>query len=220
MRLIFATNNKHKMREINEILGEKYKGFVFLMSDLGISIDPDETGNSFLENANIKSIALYEEMKNKKLLKNDDYIIADDTGLCIDFLNREPGIHSARYLGKDVSQDVKNNKILELMKEVADDDRTAYFITILSVLEIKDGIKGEYIFHFFEGKVNGYIAKTIEKTDGFGYDPIFAVGSPSDIKEGKVKTYSNLGASEKNKISHRAKALHNFVLYLEKRHNI
>ena len=220
MRLIFATNNKHKMREINEILGEKYKGFVFLMSDLGISINPDENGSTFSENANIKSTALYQEMKNRKMIKDDDYIIADDTGLCIDFLGGEPGIHSARYLGKDVSQDEKNNKILKIMENVADEDRTAYFITILSVLEIKNASENGYISRFFEGRVDGYIARNIEKTEGFGYDPIFAVGSPSDIKDAKVKTYSNLGAYEKNKISHRARALHNFVLYLEKRHNI
>lgn len=220
MRLIFATNNKHKLSEIIEILGEKYKDFVFTMADFDIKIDPDENGKSFLENANIKSNALYQEMKNKNLLKNGDYIIADDTGLCIDYLNGEPGIYSARYMGADVSQEEKNKKILDIMKEVPDVKRTAYFVTILSVIEVLDVDKDECISISFEGKVTGYMARSIEKTGGFGYDPIFAVGDPGDIKKGEVKTYSNLGMKEKNKISHRARAIHNFVLYLEKKHNI
>ena len=83
-----------------------------------------------------------------------------------------------------------------------------------------DAEKCDYKIHIFDGIVNCYIARTIEKTGGFGYDPIFAVGDPVDIKNGRVMTYSNLGIKEKNKISHRAKAIHNFVLYLEKKHNI
>ncbi|MBR3288450.1 MAG: RdgB/HAM1 family non-canonical purine NTP pyrophosphatase [Lachnospiraceae bacterium] len=220
MRLIFATNNKHKMSEITEILGEKYKDFVFKMSDLDIAIDPEENGKSFLENATIKSTALYKEMESKNLLKDDDYIISDDTGLCIDFLNGEPGIYSARYIGTDISQDEKNLKILDMMKDIEDSERTAYFITVLSVIHIIDAKKHSFESLSFEGKIDGYIAKSIEKTEGFGYDPIFAVGDTSDISKGSVKTYSNIGISEKNKISHRARALHNFVLYLAKKHNI
>ena len=220
MRLIFATNNKHKMSEIIEILGEKYKDFVFNMSDFDITIEPEENGNSFVENANIKSFALYNEMKNKCLLKKDDYIISDDTGLCIDYLNGEPGIFSARYLGKDISQEEKNQRILDMMEEVEDSKRTAYFITVLSVIHIFSNDEDKVETISFEGRIDGYIAKSIEKTDGFGYDPIFAVGNTADLISGKVKTYSNLGISEKNKISHRARALHNFVLFLAKKHNI
>ena len=220
MRLIFATNNSHKLNEIIEILGEKYKDFVFTMADFEIKIDPDENGKTFKENADIKSTALYREMKCKGLLRNGDYIIADDTGLCIDYLNGAPGIYSARFLGKDVSQSDKNNNILELMKDVANHERTAYFITILSVIEVLDINIGEHKVINFEGKIDGYIAKKIEKTDGFGYDPIFAVGNPADIEKDSVKTYSNIGIAEKNRISHRARAIHNFVLYLEKTHNI
>ena len=98
MRLIFATNNKHKFSEIVEILGEKYKDFVFNMADFDIKLNPVEDGNTFLENANIKSTALYQVMREKRLLNNGDYIIADDTGLCIDFLDGAPGIHSARFI--------------------------------------------------------------------------------------------------------------------------
>lgn len=220
MRLIFATNNKHKFSEIVEILGEKYKDFVFLMSDLGVFVDPEEKGETFKENAHIKSMSLYDEMKKRNLLMNGDFIISDDTGLCIDYLNGEPGIYSARFLGPNASQDEKNEKILELMKDVQNDGRKAYFITILSVIEVDDASQSKITEHFFEGRVDGYIAKKIEKMGGFGYDPIFAVGSPDDIEKGFVKTYSNIGVTEKNKISHRARALSNFVHYLEKTHNI
>lgn len=220
MRLIFATNNLHKIKEIIEILGEKYKDFVVLMSDLNITISPEENGSSFIENANIKSKALYEEMQNRKLLSNGDYIIADDSGLCIDALNGEPGIYSARYFGNKTNQEEKNLKILELMKDVADLDRKAHFITILSVIEVLDVVKNEIVINNFEGRVDGYITKKVEKSAGFGYDPIFGVGNPLDIMKNNVKTYENKGAFAKSEISHRAKAIHNFVLYLEKKHNI
>jgi non-canonical purine NTP pyrophosphatase (RdgB/HAM1 family) len=220
MRLIFATNNKHKMSEIIDILGEKYKDIIFIMSDLGININPDETGKTFYDNAYIKSKALYDVMKEKRMLKNGDYLIADDTGLCIDYLDGAPGIYSARFLGENTKQSDKNNKILELMKNVTNSERKAYFITVLSVIEIIDTLANSTLEHAFEAKVDGYIAKSIEKTEGFGYDPIFAVGDPKDMEKGIIKTYSNLGISEKNKISHRARALHKFVLYLEKEHNI
>lgn len=220
MRIIFATNNKHKFSEIVEILGEKYKDFVFAMKDFDIKIDPNENGSTFLENANIKSNALYQEMKKNNLLIDGDFIIADDTGLCIDFLNGDPGIYSARYMGPNISQEEKNKKILDIMKDIPDDKRKAYFITILSIIEVLRVDRDDYRMLSFEGRVDGYIARNIEKTVGFGYDPIFAVGEPTDIKNGVVKTYSNLGSKEKNKISHRARAIHSFVLYLEKRHNI
>ena len=219
MRLIFATNNFHKLSEIKDILGVKFRDIVFSMSDLNIHLDPVESGSTFDENSYIKSSALYNAMKNNNMLKTNDYIIADDTGLCIDFLDGAPGIMSARFMGKDTNQDMKNKQIILLMKDVKNEERTAYFITSLSVLEIKNPYDLPKKM-FFEGRINGYIAKSIEKTDGFGYDPIFAVGNPNDIEKGQVKTYSNLGIQEKNKISHRAIALLKFVQYLAKDHNI
>ncbi len=218
MRLIFATNNFHKLSEIKDILGNKYSPYIFTMSDLKISVEPEETGNTFSENALIKSKALYEEMKKNNLLMKGDYLISDDTGLCIDYLDGAPGIKSARFMG-NVSQDEKNNKILELLKDVEDEKRTAHFITVLSVIEIGDDASNLKVLSF-EGKIKGYIPKNIEKKGGFGYDPIFAVGDVKDIKLGNVKTYSNLGSEKKNKISHRAIALSKFVEYLEKNHNI
>lgn len=219
MRLIFATNNKHKLSEIRDILGDNYKDFVFTPGDFGVSTNPDENGKTFTENATIKAMALYEVLKNKNLLEKDDYIIADDTGLCIDYLDGAPGIMSARYMGENTSQEEKNLKILDIMKDLTDDKRTAYFITVLAVVWIKEGSAKPEVLAF-EGRIDGYIAKKIEKTEGFGYDPIFAVGNTGDLATGNVKTYSNIGTSNKNKISHRARAISAFVQYLEKSHNI
>ena len=218
MRLIFATNNAHKLSEIKGIMGSKYSSCIFTMSDLGVCVDPVENGKTFDENAFIKSNALYSVLMNKNMLLKGDFIISDDTGLCINFLNGEPGIMSARYMG-NISQEEKNNKILDILKNVDNSKRGAYFITVLSVIEISDDIQNPKIVSF-EGKIDGYIAKKIEKTEGFGYDPIFAVGDVSDIESGTVKTYSNIGIEKKNKISHRARALLKFVEYLEKKHNI
>lgn len=215
MRLIFATNNEHKMNEIKDILGEKYKNIVYSLKDIGINVNPDESGKDFIENSCIKSMASYEELKKQGKLLFDDYVIADDTGLCIEFLDGAPGIMSARFMGKETNQSDKNNKILELMKDIDDSKRIAYFVTELSVMnETYDKPM------IFEGKIDGYIVKKIEKTGGFGYDPIFAVGDVSDIAKGRVKSFSNLGQKVKNEISHRAIALKKFVQFIEKNHNI
>ena len=218
MRLIFATNNKHKISEIRAILGEKFSPYIFTMSDIGVEVNPDENGKTFLENAYIKSNALYIEMKNNNLLEDNDFIISDDTGLCIKYLDNAPGIYSSRFMG-NISQEEKNKKILDLMKDLDDSERYAFFITKIVVIEVKR-MQDEPKILDFEGKIEGYIAKKIEKTDGFGYDPIFAVGDYTDINKDEVKTFSNLGINVKNKISHRAKALLKFVEYLEKNHNI
>lgn len=215
MRLIFATNNLHKLSEIKSILGDKYASFVFSTKDLMLNVDPEESGNSFAENSKIKANALYDTMKSNDLIKVGDYIIADDTGLCIDYLDGAPGIYSARYMGENVSQEEKNLKILDIMKDVPNDKRTAYFVTNLAVIEVKDKWKKETPL-IFEGRINGYIVKIIEKTGGFGYDPIFAVGSTDDLAKNTVNTYSSMGIANKNKISHRARAIAAFVQYLEK----
>ena len=99
MRLIFATNNNHKLNEIKAILPNMYRNIAFSLGDLNISVNPDENGSSYEENANIKSYACYFALRDKNLLLIGDYIIADDSGLSIDCLNGEPGIHSARFLG-------------------------------------------------------------------------------------------------------------------------
>ena len=221
MRIIFATNNKHKLSEIVSIFGDDYKDKVFSLNDFDIHIDPEEKGKTFEENANIKSKAAYEVLREKNVLKVGDFIISDDTGLCIDYFDGAPGIYSARFMG-DISQTEKNKKIIEEMKDLDFGKRNAYFITNLSVIEIrldKDLIDMPAA-KTFVGKVDGFIAKNLEGSDGFGYDPIFAVKEYSDLSKNIVKTYSSLGQKCKNSISHRAKAIEAFVDYLEKNHNI
>ena len=195
MRFIIATNNKHKLKEFREIFGEKYDGKIFSIADIGVQSNPTENGKDFKENSLIKASALYKEITDKKLLKKDDYIIADDTGLCIEYLNGAPGLFSARYLGDDIPQHVKNEKIIDMMKDVSHDKRNAFFITILTV--IHDGNTKQY-----EGKINGHIALFIDVDAGFGYDPIFEVNG---------KTFAEMGPERKNKISHRAIAVEKFL---------
>ena len=218
MRLIFATNNNHKLNEIKDILGFKYSEVVYSLADFNINIDPEENGHTFDENANIKSTAAFKALKENNLLMVGDYIISDDTGLLIDYLNGAPGLYSARFMG-DISQKEKNTKIIDLMKDCEDAKRTAHFETHLSVIEIKidNDIINMPTPMIFIGKMNGYIAKNLEGTDGFGYDPIFAVGNPCNIDKKITETYASIGQDRKNKISHRANALKMFVEYLEKK---
>lgn len=214
MRLIFASNNLHKLSEVRDILGPKYNKFLYSLNDFNLKVDPDENGNTYEKNANIKSKALYEALQNKKLLLKNDFIFADDTGISIDFFDGKPGIHSARFMG-DVSQSEKNKKIIELMKDVPIDKRNAHFTTKLSVRPIiidKDFLDMPQAI-IFDGRVDGYIADNIFGDEGFGYDPIFVVKEYN-------QTYASLGQKIKNSISHRAKAILAFVNYLEKNHNI
>lgn len=225
MRLIFATNNFHKMNEIRDILDDKYRSFVYSLDDLGVSVNPEETGKSFEENADIKSKATYYTLVKDDLLRKDDFVIADDTGLCIDFFDGAPGIYSARFMG-NISQAEKNEKILYEMKDIPDEKRTAHFETYLSVIIANECLLNDNKYtdtpktHIFKGYVRGFIAKTKDGDEGFGYDPIFAVGSIDNLINDKVFTYSKLGQKEKNKISHRACALSSFISYLEKSHNM
>ena len=199
-------------------MGAKYENSIFSLSDFGVVVNPNETGATFFENANIKSVVSFNELKEKKLLKVDDYIIADDTGLLIDFLDGKPGIYSARFMG-DISQKEKNEKIINLMENCKNSERTARFETHLSVIEInndKNIINMPKPLHFV-GIMNGFIAKKLVGNSGFGYDPIFAVCDYRDLDKDEVLTYASIGQDKKNAISHRAKALKLFVSYLEKK---
>lgn len=221
MRLIFASNNNHKLSEMKSILGDKYSIFLYSLNDFDIHIDPDEAGTTFKENADIKSKATYTALKEKGELKVGDFIFSDDTGLCIDYFDGAPGIYSARFMG-DISQLEKNKKIIKELENISDEKRSAYFETCVSVIEIrldKDIIDMPEPLHFI-GKVDGYIAKTLEGEEGFGYDPIFVVKEYMESLADFSKTYAKLGSETKNRISHRAKAMASFVAYLEKNHKI
>lgn len=189
---ILASNNKNKVREFKEKLKE-FNIDVISQKDAGYDIEVEETGTTFAENATLKAEAIY-KLSGKPT-------IADDSGLEIDYLNGEPGVYSARYAGPNATDEDKNNKVLDLMKNVKEEDRTARFKCDICYID-ENGEK-----HIFEGVFEGKIDTEPKGTNGFGYDPIFNIGD---------KTSAELSPEEKNEISHRGKAIKKFVDYLKK----
>lgn len=185
-RIVFATGNQDKMREIRMIM-EDLEIPVISMKEAGVSADIVEDGNTFEENAMIKARAI------AKMLP-EDIVMADDSGLEIDFLNKEPGIYSARYMGEKTSYDIKNNKILERLKDVPAEKRTARFVC--AVAAVFPGNK-EVIGY---GTMEGRIADHIAGENGFGYDPIFWLDDYGC-------TSAEISPEQKNELSHRGKAL-------------
>lgn len=185
MDIIFATGNQGKIKEIQAIL-KNLSYHVMTMKDAGIDIEIEETGTSFEENAIIKakSVAAY----------TDQIVMADDSGLVIDALNGEPGIYSARYLGHDTSYDVKNMDLIQRLNGVPDEKRTARFVCAIAAVFPDGEVKT------FVETMEGRIGYEIAGQNGFGYDPIFY------LPEYGV-TSAELSEEEKNKISHRGKAL-------------
>lgn len=191
-RLIFATGNANKLKEIKEIfLTLPYE--IVSMKEAGINSDPEENGTTFEENALIKARAVWE--------KCHETVMSDDSGLEIDFLNKEPGVHSARFMGHDTSYDIKNAELLRRLEGVKFEKRTARFVCA-SALILPDGRE-----HVVRETMEGHIALTPSGANGFGYDPIF-------IPEGYDATSADISPEEKNKISHRGKALRRMYDYL------
>ena len=189
MKIVFATNNKHKLEEIKDILGKDFE--IVSLAEIGCHEDIPETGLTLEENARQKSTYIVEHY-------NHD-CFADDTGLEVDALNGEPGVHSARYAeGTDHDSEANLRKLLSKMANVK--DRTARFRTVISL--IINGVE-----HQFEGRVEGRIATEKHGKEGFGYDPIF-------IPEGYNKSFAELGEEVKNQISHRARAVKKLAEYL------
>ncbi len=185
MNIVFATGNNDKMREIRQILGNLPVD-ISSMKEAGIDIDIEENGSTFEENALIKARAVAGCCK--------DIVLADDSGLEIDFLGKEPGVYSARYLGRETPYPEKNAIILDRLKDVADKDRTARFVCAIAAV-LPDG--RELVVR---GTMEGIIGHEIAGENGFGYDPIFFLpeyGKPS----------AELSPDEKNAVSHRGKAL-------------
>ncbi len=184
-KIIFATGNKGKIKEIQMILAD-LGAEVITMKDAGIIIDIEENGKTYEENALIKARAVAEH--------TDAIVMADDSGLEIDYLNNEPGIYSARYMGEDTSYTIKNANLIERLNGVPDDERTARFVcAIAAVLP-----NGKEITT--RGIIEGRIGYEEKGSNGFGYDPIFYVPRFG-------KTTAELSEEEKNQVSHRGNAL-------------
>lgn len=187
-QLVFATNNAHKLQEV----AAKIDGQIKLLSldDIGCFDDIVETGLTFRENASIKSRYIHDKYKLD--------CFGDDSGLEIDALNGEPGVYSARYAGEHGNHEANINKVLINLKNTT--NRKARFRTVISLIW-----NGEE--HFFEGVVEGVIRNEKSGTKGFGYDPIFQ-------PEGYEITFAEMSLEEKNKISHRARAVEKLVVFL------
>ncbi len=183
MRIIVATKNAHKIREISEVFAPM--GFdVISQTDAGIDIDVEETGDTFEKNALIKARAV--------ALVCDDYVLADDSGLCINSLDGRPGVLSARYAGEAATDADKINKVLDELSGIS--DRSARFVTAMAFIT-PDG--DEIIT---TGEVFGRITTEPMGNNGFGYDPVF-------YSEELEKTFAMASADEKNSVSHRSRAL-------------
>lgn len=192
MKLIVATKNKNKVEEIRAILNnDAYE--IMTMKEAGIETDVEENGTSFEENALIKARGIAGLC--------DGIVLADDSGLEVDALNKEPGIYSARYLGEDTSYHIKNLNIIERLNGVPFEQRTARFVCAVASI-FPDG-KEIVVRQTMEG----YIDTEEKGSNGFGYDPIFF------LKEYGC-TSAEIPMEEKNKISHRGKAFREIVKYL------
>ena len=189
-RAIFATGNENKMREVREILAE-LPVEILSMKEAGISSDPDENGETFEENALIKAKAVAAVLPDQ--LK-DSVVLADDSGLEVDAMDKMPGVQSARWMGHDTSYRIKNAKIIENLEGVPVEKRTARFVDAIAAV-LPDG-RDLVVRGVIEGKI-GYEEKG---ENGFGYDPIFMLPDMS-------RSTAELSPEEKNEISHRGKAL-------------
>lgn len=188
MELLFATNNKHKIREISDLLDGRFK--IIGLSDVNINEDIPEDAETLAENALFKAKFVHD--------RTGMNVFADDTGLEVDALGGAPGVYSARYAGEGKSFDDNISKLLAEMHGA--EDRHARFRTVIAL--ILDGTE-----YFFEGTVEGEILTERRGKGGFGYDPVF-------LAEGYNQTFAEIPLSEKNKISHRARAMRKLLEFL------
>ena len=190
MKIILASNNKNKLREIREIL--EPRGFeVLSLDDCNINIDIEENGSTFEENASIKAKAIFNLTKLP--------CIADDSGLEVAYLNREPGVYSHRYAGEDANDHDRCNLILSKLENVPIELREARFVCAMCYINAQGEAKT------VRGICEGYIGFEEKGNNGFGYDPIFMYGT---------KSFAELSADEKNSISHRSDALKKLIEFL------
>lgn len=206
-KIIFATGNKDKMREIREIMAD-CDVEIYSMKEAGINIDIVEDGDTFEANSTIKAKAISDYISGKGMSeeqKDDSWkavsekykgaiVLADDSGLEIDYLNKEPGVYSARYMGEDTSYDIKNQNLIDRLDGVEKDKRTARFVCAIAAV-LPDG---EVLVS--RETMEGYIGWEIAGENGFGYDPIFYLDEFGCSS-------AELSREQKNAISHRGKAL-------------
>ena len=184
-RIVFATGNAGKIKEIRMIM-ENTGLEVVSMKDAGIKADIEENGKTYEENALIKARAVAAFTK--------DIVMADDSGLEIDYLNKEPGIYSARDMGHDTPYAIKNQKILDKLRDVPEEKRTARFVCAMALV-LPDGTT-----RTTQATMEGRIGYEIKGENGFGYDPIFYLPELG-------KSSAEISPEQKNRISHRGKAL-------------
>ena len=195
MKLVIASNNKGKIKEMKSILTPF--GFdVISQSESGFSLDVEETGTTFEENSLLKAQALYDVCKCA--------VIADDCGLEVDYLNKAPGVYSARYGGENLNDIQRYEKVLAELDGVPVENRTSRFVCVITYITEKGGKFA------FRGECEGYIGFEPKGENGFGYDPIFYIGE---------KSISQISEEEKNIISHRAKALSKLTDFLKEEKN-
>lgn len=189
--LVFATNNAHKLKELREIVGDRYN--ILSLSDINCHEDIPETADTLRGNA---------EMKARYVKDHYGYnCFADDTGLMVDALDGAPGVYSARYAGSGHDSQANMKLLLANMEQCS--DRSAHFSTVIALIE------GEQM-HTFEGRVDGKILREPSGSEGFGYDPVFE-------PEGRGVSFAQMSAEEKNAISHRGRAVAKLMEYLLKK---
>lgn len=188
LKLVFATNNKHKLEEVADKLNGRIE--LLTLNDIGCYDDIEETGTTFRENASIKSHYIFDKFELN--------CFGDDSGLEVKALNGEPGVYSARYAGEHGNHSANIDKLLKNLEGV--EDRGARFVTVISLMW-----NGEE--HYFEGYVEGTIRHERAGAGGFGYDPVFQPNG-FDI------TFAEMTLEEKNRLSHRARAVEKLVVFL------
>ena len=201
MKIVFATNNQHKLQEVRHILGQRVE--VLSLNDIGCHNDIPETGATLEENARQKAEYIWQNYHCD--------VFADDTGLEVDALGGEPGVYSARYAGEGHDSEANMAKLLQKLGD--NDHRSARFRTVIALIQKKDvcpcGCTSIRQEHLFEGIVEGEITRQRSGVGGFGYDPIFR-------PDGYEQTFADLGEEVKNQISHRARAVKKLCNYLLK----
>ncbi len=193
MKVILASNNKNKIREMAQIL-EPFGMEVVSQREAGADFEVDENGTTFHENAELKAAAVFERLNAP--------VIADDSGLMVDALGGAPGVYSHRYAGENATDKDRCQKLLGELADVPEEKRTARFVCEICFID-ENGVR-----HFFTGKCEGIIGTEEKGENGFGYDPVFYVGGVS---------LAEMTDDEKNSISHRGEALRLMKKYLEEK---